>query len=219
MKKIIFNDKCEQTKAVLEGRKTQARSLLTLTLHEGDIHGDLKEVYPDKVFRCVNRWMFEYKKKVYDIPTQNYPKYSIGEIVAVAQSYKDAGYSPDDIFYRSIHKIDGYIKETACSQKGWNNKILVAPNMMPHQIRITNVRIERLQEISDEDCLKEGVRLIKENIISQSFGFEGKYEIVGDFPIYDTPQEAYAHLTDKINGKGTWESNPYVFVYDFKLIK
>lgn len=70
MKKIMFNDKYGLTKAVLEGRKTQTRRLLTLTLHEGDIHGDLKEVHPDKVFRCVNRWMFEYKRKVYDIPTK-----------------------------------------------------------------------------------------------------------------------------------------------------
>ena len=36
---------------------------------------------------------------------------------------------------------------------------------------------------------------------------------------YTTPREAYAALIDKLSGKGTWESNPYVFVYDFELIK
>lgn len=225
MKKIMFNDKYGQTNDVLEGRKTQARILLTLTLHEGDIHGDLKEVYPDKVFRCVNRWMFEYKRKVYDIPAQNYPKYSVGEIVSIAQSYKDCGYKIKQ-YETNRDEEFGFLYGCGVDEipmkwpiNGYNNKMFVKPELMPHQICITNVRIERLQEIGDEDCLKEGVRLIKENIISQSFGFEGKYEIVGDFPIYDTPQEAYAHLTDKINGKGTWERNPYVFVYDFKLIK
>ena len=34
-----------------------------------------------------------------------------------------------------------------------------------------------------------------------------------------TPHEAYAALIDKISGKGTWERNPYVFVYDFELVK
>ena len=34
-----------------------------------------------------------------------------------------------------------------------------------------------------------------------------------------TPSKAYAELIDKVSGKGTWESNPYVFVYDFELIK
>lgn len=228
MKKIMFNDKYGLTQAVLEGRKTQTRRLFTLTLNEGDLYGDLKEVYPDKVFRCVNRWMFEYKKKVYDIPAQNYPKYSVGEIVAVAQSYKDAGYSPDDIFYRSIHKIDGYIKETACSQKGWNNKILVAPNMMPHQIRITNVRVERLQDISDKDCLADGIERLSDGGGFKPYAFYDKSIKVksekegvnyGWYRSYDTPREAYAALIDKVSGKGTWEKNPYVFVYDFKLIK
>lgn len=35
---------------------------------------------------------------------------------------------------------------------------------------------------------------------------------------FDTPREAFAALIDKVSGKGTWESNPYVFVYEFKLI-
>ena len=45
MKNIMFNDKYGLTKAVLEGRKTQTRRLFTLTLHEGDLHGDFgKEI-------------------------------------------------------------------------------------------------------------------------------------------------------------------------------
>ena len=34
-----------------------------------------------------------------------------------------------------------------------------------------------------------------------------------------SPKESYAELIDKVSGKGTWESNPYVFVYDFNLVK
>lgn len=37
--------------------------------------------------------------------------------------------------------------------------------------------------------------------------------------VYDTPQQAYADLIDKISGKLTWERNPYVCVYDFELVK
>ena len=33
-----------------------------------------------------------------------------------------------------------------------------------------------------------------------------------------TPKEAYAALIDKINGKNTWDSNPFVWVYDFEFI-
>ena len=36
---------------------------------------------------------------------------------------------------------------------------------------------------------------------------------------FDTPREAFAALIDKVSGKGTWESNPYVWVYEFELMK
>lgn len=200
MQKIMFNDKYGLTKAVLEGRKTQTRRLLTLTLHEGDIHGDLKEVYPDKVFRCVNRWMFEYKRKVYDIPTQNYPKYRIGEIVAIAQKYEDVLHIPAEI------------RQGA----GWTNKMFVKPELMPHQIRITNVRIERLQDISDEDCLKEGI--VKCDVCGYCY-FICKDDFDDCRLSYNTPQKAYAALIDKVGKKGDWNKNPYVFAYEFELIK
>lgn len=86
---------------------------------------------------------------------------------------------------------------------------------MLHFIRITNFRIERLQNISDEDCLKEGI--IKWDAGQEDIPFYSyKNSKKNDF---DTPREAYAALIDKVSGKGTWESNPYAFVYDFKLVK
>lgn len=37
--------------------------------------------------------------------------------------------------------------------------------------------------------------------------------------VADTPREAYAALIDRISGKGTWESNPFVFAYEFERVK
>lgn len=216
MQKIMFNDKYGLTKAVLDGIKTQTRRLFTLTLHEGNLHNELQEVYPDEVFLYEGTWLFKYKGKVHEIPKRNCPMFKIGEVVAVAQSYKDAGYLPSQIIYRSIPEINGYIKEKACNQKGWNNKMFVGPNLMPHQIRITNVRVERLQYISDEDCLAEGI--IKGKVGSEDTHFMDSYYIPNKplEPIC-TPREAYAKLIDKVSGKGTWNKNPYVWVYDFEL--
>ena len=36
---------------------------------------------------------------------------------------------------------------------------------------------------------------------------------------YDNPRDAFAALIDEIRGKGTWDNNPYVFVYEFELVK
>lgn len=76
------------------------------------------------------------------------------------------------------------------------NKLFVKPELMPHKIRIVNWKVERLQDISNEDCMKEGI-------------------LTDDISMY---RRIFASLIDKINGKGTWERNPYVFVYEFELI-
>ncbi len=99
--------------------------------------------------------------------------------------------------------------------------MFVRADLMPHRIRITNVRIERLQDISDEDCIKEGVGISStDNRIGTPFGIPFNYFVGEDKKgcRYSTPREAYVALIDKISGKGTWESNPYVFVYDFELV-
>jgi hypothetical protein len=139
------------------------------------------------------------------------PKYKEGEVVAIAQSYKDLGYSPEE----PLQEEAGYyphIKDAS----GWTNKMFVCADIMPHRIRITKVRMQRLQDISDEDCLKEGI--YKGQCGSADTHFMDVYYYKGDIQPYCTPREAFAALIDKVSGKGTWESNPYVFVYEFELV-
>lgn len=86
--------------------------------------------------------------------------------------------------------------------------MFVKAKLMPHRIRITGVRCERLQDISDGDCLREGVQYIEEiemYYLERTDREEGFY--------FDSPREAFASLIDKVSGKGTWDSNPWVFVY------
>ena len=102
-------------------------------------------------------------------------------------------------------------------QKGWNNKMYVKANLMPYQIRITDVRVERLQDISDEDCLKEGI--IKGRCGSEDTHFMDAYYCPTDSQPYCEPHEAFAPLINKVSRNDVWSENPYVFVYDFELIK
>ena len=84
---------------------------------------------------------------------------------------------------------------------------------MPHRIRITNIRVERLQDISEEDCFREGID------VSFQYGHAvSYYRFENSRTHYFTPREAFAALIDKVSGKGTWDSNPWVFVYEFVLI-
>lgn len=141
---------------------------------------------------------------------RNSCRYKVGEVVAIAQSYKDC--------------VDECIKETGLSVKikpnlekeaGYKNKMFVKADLMLHHIRITSMRQERLQDISDEDCLKEGI-FDYGTLRIKRFGYSDfKIE---DIRVFRTPREAYASLINRLNGKGTWASNPYVFVYDFELL-
>lgn len=201
----MFSDKYGLTQAVLEGRKTQTRRIITYpkTFKGKDVCG----LY-------VHRWKADgvitgicmYDRDEISIDEgQILPKYKIGEIIAIAQSYNS--------FYN-----DECNPNLFPNGAGWTNKMYVKPELMPHQIRITNVRAERLQDISDEDCLKEGI--IKGKVGSEDTHFMDAYYIptLKKDP-FCTPQGAYSYLIDKISGKGTWENNPYVFVYDFELVK
>ena len=213
MQKIMFNDKYGLTQAVLEGRKTQTRRMLNPTMffqrletYEGWSNEDISAWK-----RSCNRRFYEAQgdtlKQMLDYALSS-SRYKVGETIAIAQSYKDI----HSEILREVGDLD--LKNEFLQSKGYTNKMFVRAEKMPHAIRITNVRVERLQDISDEDCLKEGIWR------DDNVGLEGTtywYHGLANSS-FRTPQEAYASLIDSISGKGTWASNPYVFVYDFELI-
>lgn len=194
MKKIMFNDKYGLTQAVLEGRKTQTRRI-------ADTAGRLRDITVRQALEEVNKGracLFDEGRPL------ALSAYKLGETIAIAQKYADLAY--DGEFFRLLGKV--------IFEKGCHNKMFVKADFMPHHIRITNIRVERLQDISEEDCIAEGVwRDDNVELEGTTYWYHGLAK-----SSFRTPQQAYASLIDRISGKGTWESNPYVFVYDFELI-
>lgn len=203
MKKIMFNDRYGLTKAVLEGRKTQTRRIAYT--QNGFI------VFDDEDFQLKKldngRTLLTLRDNMLKAA-----RYKLGETIAIAQKYDDL--VKDDEFYR-LCGIHGMPLECIKYEKGCTNKMFVRADLMPHHIRITRIRVERLQDISDEDCLEEGIwtrtgRWYCYDIIKRGEEY---------YDPYPDPREAYSVLIDRISGEGTWESNPWVFVYDFELVK
>lgn len=213
MKKILFNDKYELTQAVLDGRKTMTRRAITCP-----------RTFRGKWVAGFNLHIQQSDRKIVDYPCmydaderefdggQILPKYKVGEVVAIAQCYMDI-----DQFHRN-GKNAAYLELLPGLKlyPGWGNKMFVRSDLMPHHIRITNIKVERLQDISDEDCLKEGV--------VQKFDADGtpRYYVSWCKHTWayatDSAKDAYHFLIDKVSGKGIWESNPYVWVYEFELV-
>ena len=126
--------------------------------------------------------------------------YKVGEVVAIAQSYYTIGKPQYDKFGNGV--------------PGNSNKMFVRAELMPHHIKITDVKVERLQSISDEDILKEGVwqyPKLRAYHVSKATGFAPDVAFL-------TAREAFAYLIDRISGKGTWKSNPWVVAYSFELV-
>lgn len=203
MKKIMFNDRYGLTEAVLDGSKTQTRRIMKgKPLFPSD-EIESTGVLGDEVQIIANGGE--------SLITMKLP-FRVGEVVAVAQSYRNCGGVNED----GVPMWDIISQRVGSTNAGWDNKMFVRADLMPHQIRITNVRIEQLQDISDEDCLKEGLEW--DGVASQYYVNYQK-EIGHKMFLGKTLREAFSHLIDKVSGKGTWERNPYVFVYDFELVK
>lgn len=183
MKKIMFSDKFCLTQAVLDGTKTMTRRLLRDNVPLGNWEETAKHL-----------------------------PYKVGDIVAIAQPYKDIVEClpmHSDI----IINVDGSINREY--KAGWTNKMFVKANLLPHHIRITDVKVERLQDISDDDILREGVWQFYDHknlfYVSKNIGYAPDVAFL-------SAREAFWYLIDNISGKGTWESNPWVVAYSFELV-
>ena len=201
MKKIMFNDKLSLTQAVLEGRKTQTRRIIPKDFFS--LTWDKRDdtlVYENGMGDFI------------DVRNSKYAQYKVGEVVAVAQRMCDV-YAEWDMTY--LGKDTKALMEKFGGSPGFNNKMFVKASEMPHQISITDVRVEKLQDISENDCLKEGLDIDTDpmNPLCCAYSFHGSSLW------YLSPRKAFTHLINKVSGKDIWSENPYVFVYDFKLIK
>ena len=150
------------------------------------------------------------------------PQYQVGEVVAILQSYEEIAntfYGQDEVFrfgfIRQVEEAHELLKDDI---KGWTNKMFVKAELMPHQICITNISIERLQDISDADCLREGIMEGEFMNTWDTFYFD-EWGDVPNHITFRTPYKAFEALIKKLSGRKVWERNPWVFVYEFKYIK
>jgi len=198
MRKFMFNDRCGLTASVIRKAKWKTRRIAERVVRQWAVEEVLTDCLGNPTQRELT--LKEFALKVCPI--------KVGDIIAVAQSYKtliEQGYL--------CRESDGWVSEEYCAKPGYSNKMFVKAELMPVKIKITGIDFERLQDISDDDCLAEGI--MYDPLGAAKYGYrigEGKSKW------YRTPKDAFSSLIDKVSGKGTWDSNPYVYVFTFKLV-
>lgn len=201
MKKIMFNNIYGLTQAVLEGRKTQTRRVIPNSILEKC--ENLIVDYYNQTFDTISlEDMLLSAHNIYGCKPMT--PYVVGEVVAVAQNYNS--------FYN--YECDPRLFNGA----GFTNKMFVKAELMPHHIRITNIRVERLQDISDEDCLAEGVKKVNFDVYVVDGIYVYDNGVEDGHYVFESAREAYSALIDKVSKKDVWKSNPYVFVYEFEKV-
>jgi hypothetical protein len=218
MKKILFNNRYGLETAVIERRKTMTRRIVRCP----------------KTFRGVSDVELEFRKRpgadfyfdcvVTDGDGRELGQlplpYELGEVVAVGQRYKDViriAYRDESVWQflmeKGLMQSGGAIDTRLCTHAGYDNKMFTRADFMPWQVQITDLWFEHMQDISDEDCLRDGVeRWLDGYIVSGLMERSGRNNRV-----FDTPREAFAALIDRINGRGTWQDNPWVVAYTMDL--
>lgn len=202
--------------AILEGRKTQTRRMLNPQPGKLETFGQNEDgsfsvesdfLGPSGDMSDVMQWEKKIKPPFGSIGDRLWVKETFGSTVWDHPLCKD-GRKPkkgDPIIYRA-DPASNYQWGSGKNSQGdfvWRPSLFMPRWASRITLEIVGIRAERLHEISVEDSIAEGVGEFGEYV-----GYEG----------LTTPQNAYRFLWESINGQGSWEKNPWVWVIEFKRL-
>ncbi len=205
MKPIQFNT--EMVKAILDGRKTQTRRVIPLKNNDLIFTGFVvSSTAKNREGYCAFG-----KNKEQDLEFIK-PHYKVGDILYVKEKCVD-------------EYPNGFCFKEDYEEEEWNDKYLIKQycNKLNARIflKVTNVGVERLQDISDEDCIKEGISEVGfypgEGFPLCSGYMIGKDD--GKTALANNPQKPFGELWNSTaKDKYKWEDDPCVFIYEFERI-
>ena len=203
MKPILFNT--EMVKAILNGRKTMTRRLIK---------------FPKGTIGRLPEYRFVGKSPYLFYPCGiKHSKYKVGDVLYVRETW--ARVSDWTTVDEEVGVPDGYIYKADWDYREnpkWHPSIHMPKEAARIFLKVTNVRVERLQDISFIDALNEGI----EPRITEYDGRLDHSEIAEAYSISCQKEciDAFHKLWDSTIKKSEldrygWNANPWVFVYQF----
>jgi hypothetical protein len=190
---ILFNG--DMVRAILDGRKTQTRRVIKPQPHD----------ISDRTSEEVNAAWQE------GFVSVKCPYGAVGDLLWVRETH---GY--DGSGNCRYHADDNEIEGNWMLVKGWCPCTNMPRGASRITLEITGVRVERLQDISEDDAIAEGVEGFGDGLWRD---YSIKPEDNEGHNYFRTAKESYQSLWQSINRKnqGTfWDANPWVWVIEFK---
>lgn len=209
-KPILFST--PMVEAIEAGRKTQTRRLVKFPK---DFTGEVYNNAPYGLKYSSNLYGDTVQRLAYALPD---------DILWVRETWQETTWlHPSDENYGYIYKASENGREWAANDESWIWK----PSLfMPKEacrlfLKVISCSVERLQDISHEDAVAEGIEYIDiEEPFTMGYKLYGKHRIpdlLGRKAVTGTSIESYQTLWESINGRESWDSNPYVWVVSFEL--
>lgn len=196
---ILFST--EMVRAIIDGRKTMTRRVV-----KPQPIDHISEV--PRSIQNENDWgKFLWEDEEGKSNLKYSPYGQIGDVLWVRETWSPLVTGGDKNFYLVLYKADG----SEPSSVGWKPSIHMPRFASRIFLRITNIRVERLNDITEEDAKREGVKPI-DNGYKQYL--RTRLDKVTEYATY-----SFMTLWESINGKGSWDQNPWVWVIEFEVFK
>jgi hypothetical protein len=195
---MIFN--AEMVRAILEGRKTQTRRMVKPQPPEGSRLWGMPKVWDDK--RNLIFWR-EGDRSNYGNPLP----IEVGSIIWVRETFfwdEGSDKTVEQVAYKASTEMPPNVKAMGCR---WTPSIHMPRWASRIDLEVTAVRVERVQDISDNDAESEGVDL------RRLCGCVEGCATCDD----RSPKDVFRDLWQSIYAN--WDANPFVWVYEFRRVK
>jgi hypothetical protein len=181
--------------------------------------GSEKKIHPMLFSKEMVRALLDGRKtQTRRVVTPNSPKVKTGDIIWVREPYREVEKRIEDKANEPFNVMALFEKINPSDR--WKPSLFMQKSLCRLFLEITDVRLEHLNDISEEDAIAEGVRYEYDPAEPDKklFWFYAHGDLRDD-TLLGNPKTSFYSLWLMINGKGSWQKNPLVWVYSFKIIE